>query len=135
VKPLAIWLAAIAVVFGGYALVASSTQDTSRVFVFIDSSNPMTDVWRDVPGELDRIGDAERSEFALAHGQRQVVELVHSWQSELRLSGVEPFAPCSFGALGDFTEAAEADKRILVTTTGSCDTSTLVGWDLITLEP
>ena len=134
-KPLAIWLAAIAVVFGGYALVASSTQDTSRVFVFIDSSNPMTDVWRDVPGELDRIGDAERSEFALAHGQRQAVELLHSWQSKLRLSGVEPFAPCSFDALDDFTEAAEADKRILVTTTDSCDTSALVGWDIIALEP
>jgi hypothetical protein len=135
VKPLAIWLAAIAVVFGGYALVASSTQNTLRVFVFVDSSNPMTDVWRHVPGELDRIGDAERSEFALAHGQRQAVELLHSWQSELRLSGVEPFAPCSFDALDDFTEAAEADKRILVTTTDSCDTSALVGWDIIALEP
>ncbi|MFT7502876.1 MAG: hypothetical protein ACI91Q_001685 [Gammaproteobacteria bacterium] len=134
-KPLAIWLAAIAVVFGGYALVASSTQNTLRVFVFVDSSNPMTDVWRHVPGELDRIGDAERSEFALAHGQRQAVELLHSWQSELRLSGVEPFAPCSFDALDDFTEAAEADKRILVTTTDSCDTSALVGWDIIALEP
>lgn len=134
-KPFAIWLAAVVVVFGGYALVASLLQDTSRVFVFVDSSNPMEAVWRDVPRELDRVDDADRSEFALAHGQSRGADLVHSWQSELRLSGVTPFAPCSFSDIDDFTEAAEADVRILVTTTSSCDTSALVGWDVILLEP
>jgi hypothetical protein len=135
VKPFAIWLAVVVVVFGGYALVASLLQDTSRVFVFVDSSNPMEAVWRDVPRELDRIDDAERSEFALAQGQSRATDLVHSWQSELRLSGVTPFAPCSFDDIDDFTEAAEADVRVLVTTTNSCDTSALVGWDVILLEP
>jgi hypothetical protein len=135
VKPFAIWLAAVVVVFGGYALVASLLQDTSRVFVFVDSSNPMEAVWRDVPRELDRIDDAERSEFALAQGQSRATDLVHSWQSELSLSGVTPFAPCSFDDIDDFTEAAEADARVLVTTTNSCDTSALVGWDVILLEP
>jgi hypothetical protein len=135
VKPFAIWLAVVVVVFGGYALVASLLQDTSRVFVFVDSSNPMEAVWRDVPRELDRIDDAERSEFALAQGQSRATDLVHSWQSELSLSGVTPFAPCSFDDIDDFTEAAEADVRVLVTTTNSCDTSALVGWDVILLEP
>lgn len=134
-KPLAIWLAAVVVVFGGYALVASLLQDTSRVFVFVDSSNPMERVWIDVPRALDRIDDADRSEFALAHGQSRGVELVHSWQSELRLSGVTPFAPCSFDEVDDFAEAAEADERILVTTAGSCDTGALVGWDVIVVDP
>jgi hypothetical protein len=46
VKPFAIWLAIVAIVFGGYALVSASLQETSRVFVFVDASNPMSPVWR-----------------------------------------------------------------------------------------
>ena len=56
----------------------------------------MQPVWSDVRRELDRIDDAEYSEFALATGQSRGSELVHSWQPELELVGVEPFAPCSF---------------------------------------
>ena len=134
-KPLAIWLAAVAVVFGAFAVVATLTQDTTRVFVFVDSSNPMQAVWRDVPRELDRLDDAERSEFALAHGQSRGVDLVHSWQSTLQLTGVEPFAPCSFDEIGEFTEVDDADERVLVTTVGSCDASALVGWTIVVLEP
>lgn len=134
-KPLAIWLVVVAVAFGAYAVLASLLQDTSRVFVFVDSSNPMEQVWRDVPRELDRIDDADRSEFALAHGQSRGVELEHSWQPELQLGGVTPFAPCSFEEIDGFAEAADADQRILVTTPSSCETSELVGWDVILLEP
>lgn len=134
-KPLAIWLVAVVVVFGAFAVVATLVQETTRVFVFVDSSNPMQAVWRDVPRELDRLDDAERSEFALAHGQSRSVDLVHSWQSTLQLTGVEPFAPCSFDEIGDFPEAADADEAILVTTVGSCDTSALVDWTIVVLEP
>ena len=134
-KPLAIWLVAVVVVFGGFAVAASFLQETSRVFVFVDSSNPMEGVWRDVPAELDRIDDAARSEFALAHGQSRGVELVHSFRPDLSLSGVTPFAPCSFDEIDGFTEAAEADERFLITTADSCDAGTLVGWTVILLEP
>ena len=134
-KPLAIWLAAVVVAFGIFAVVASLLQETTRVFVFVDSSNPMQVVWRDVPRELDRLDDAERSEFALAHGQSRSVDLVHSWQSTLQLTGVEPFAPCSFDEIGDFAEVADADELVLVTTAGSCDTSALVDWTIVVLEP
>lgn len=134
-KPLAIWLAAVVVAFGIFAVAASLLQETTRVFVFVDSSNPMQVVWRDVPRELDRLDDAERSEFALAHGQSRSVDLVHSWQSTLQLTGVEPFAPCSFDEIGDFAEVADADELVLVTTDGSCDTSALVDWTIVVLEP
>lgn len=134
-KPLAIWLAAVVVAFGIFAVVASLLQETTRVFVFVDSSNPMQVVWRDVPRELDRLDDAERSEFALAHGQSRSVDLVHSWQSTLQLTGVEPFAPCSFDEISDFAEVADADELVLVTTAGSCDTSALVDWTIVVLEP
>lgn len=134
-KPLAIWLVAVAVVFGGFAVAASLLQETTRVFVFVDSSNPMEGVWRDVPAALDRIDDAERSEFALGHGQSRASELVHSWRSELSLTGVTPFAPCSFDDIDGFAETTNADERILVTTAGSCDTNTLDEWTVILLEP
>lgn len=134
-KPLAIWIAIVAIAFGGYAVATSLLRETSRVFVFVDSSQLMQRSWRFVPTELDQIDDAGDSEFALAHGQSRGSELLHSWQSELELVGVEPFAPCSFAEIDTFPEAAEADDKILVTTSGSCDPSTLVGWDVVIVDP
>ncbi len=134
-KPLAIWLSAVVVVFGGFAFFANSRQETSQVFVFVDSSNPMDGVWGNVPRELRRIDDAERSEFSLAVGQSRGSELIHTWQSELELGSLQPFAPCSFDEVDSFIEAVDADQRILVTTADSCDTSGLVDWEIILLTP
>jgi hypothetical protein len=134
VKPLLIWLAIVAVVFGVFAIVSTALQETSRVFVFVDASNPMSPVWRDVPSELDKIDDRDDAEFALARGQSRSSELVHTWQPELRWSNVEPFAPCSFDEIDSFPEAADADDRILVTTSDSCDTSALVDWEIVLLD-
>jgi hypothetical protein len=48
---------------------------------------------------------------------------------------VEPlFAPCSFDEIDSFPEAADADDRILVTTSDSCDTSALVDWEIVLLD-
>lgn len=134
-KPFAIWLAIVVVVFGGFALITAAVRDTTRIFVFVDSSFQMEGVWRQVPRELDRIDDRDHAEFALAEGQSRGSQLIHSWQSELELSGVVPFAPCSFGDIDRFPEAADADERILVTTTGDCAPSELVGWEIIELTP
>lgn len=131
-KPLAIWVAIIAVVFGGYALITSAVRDTTQVFVVVDSSFQMRPVWSDVQLELDRIDDEDRSEFALATEK----EPVHSWQSELRLVGVEAFAPCTFEGIGVLPEAGEADELILITTSeNACDISTLSDWKVIELDP
>jgi hypothetical protein len=132
VKPLAIWIAVVAAVFGGFALVTNLTRDTERVFVVVDSSFQMQPVWSDVRRELDRIDDADYSEFALATEK----DPIHSWQAELELVGVEPFAPCTFDGIDQSAEAAEADERILITTSANtCDTSALVGWQIIQLTP
>jgi hypothetical protein len=140
VKPLVLWLAIVAVVFGAFALVTASLRETSQVFVFVDASNPMRPVWRDVPAALDRISDRSDAEFALARGQSRGSVLIHSWEPTLRWSSVEPFAPCSFADIATFAEAAEADDRILVTTsaaidTPACDVSSLDGWEIVLLEP
>lgn len=134
-KPLAIWIAIVAVAFGGYALVTSLLRDTTQVFVVVDSSFEMGPVWRGVERELDRIDDSARSEFALATARSLQSGLIHSWQPELALVGIEPFAPCSFDDIGDYVEAAEADERILITTSATvCETTSLVDWEIIQLD-
>jgi hypothetical protein len=135
VKPLAIWLAIVAVVFGGYALVASLLRETEQVFVFVDSSFRMETLNTEIIAELDRIDDRSNAEFALARGQDRSSELVHSWQPELRWTTTPLFAPCSFAGIDSFTESTDADERILITTAGSCDTSTLGDWTVIELTP
>jgi hypothetical protein len=132
VKPLLIWLAIVAVVFGAYALITAAVRDTTQVFVVVDSSFQMRPVWSDVQLELDRIDDEEHAEFALATEKGPV----HSWQPELTLVGVDTFAPCTFDGVAEHPEAVEADQRILITTSDNqCDTAALVDWDIIQLEP
>lgn len=135
VKPLAIWFVLMSAVYGGFALAESTLSEPTQVFVFVDSSNPMAPVWVDVQRELNLIDDRTDAEFALAYGQSRGAELVTSWGSELTLSGVQPFAPCSFDEISSFPEATEADERILITTSSSCDRSALDDWDIVLLEP
>lgn len=134
-KPLAIWLAIVAIVFGGYALATTLLRDTDQVFVFVDSSNRMELLESEIIVELDRIDDRDDAEFSLARGQSRADELVHSWQSELRWTSTALFAPCSFDEVESFPEASAADERILITTQGSCDTTALTDWTIVELTP
>ena len=135
-KPLLIWLAIVAVVFGAYALITSAVRETKQVYVVVDSSFQMRPVWSDVQLELDRIDNEEHAEFALATtGQGPV----HSWQPELTLVGVDAFAPCNFEGIADTPEAQDADERVLITTSANdetlCATDALVDWEIIELDP
>ena len=134
-KPLAIWVAIVVVVFGGYALIASLLQETEQVFVIVDASQPMELLNNDVIAELDRIDDRDDAEFALAFVRRNTAELIHSWQAELRWTNEPLFAPCSFDGIESFPDAADADERILITTAGSCPTEALADWTIIELTP
>ncbi|MET0909234.1 MAG: hypothetical protein ABWZ99_07170 [Ilumatobacteraceae bacterium] len=131
-KPLLIWLAIVAVIFGAYALITAAVRDTTQVYVVVDSSFQMRPVWSDVQLELDRIDDEQHAEFALATEKGPV----HSWLSTLTLVGVDTFAPCTFEGIADAPEVLEADERILITTSANtCDTSALVDWEIIQLDP
>jgi hypothetical protein len=136
VKPFAIWLAIVAVIFGGYALVSSSLQETSRVFVVVDTSVSMATKDDEIRRELDRIDDRSDAEFALANASSRPSNsgLVHSWQPDLRWDGSARFGPCSFADIESFTEATDADVRILITTSDSCDPSTVVDWEIVLLD-
>lgn len=130
-KPLAIFLVALLLAFGGLAAVITVSRDTARVFVVVDSSFPMREVWRQVPGALDTLDDAGYTEFALATEK----DLVHSWQERLRFRESRAYAPCDFADISAYAEAAEADEVVLITTPGSCPTDGLAGWTVISLRP
>ena len=134
-KPLAIWIVVFGVVFGGYALVTSLLRQTEQVFVVVDTSFFMEANDAQVRRELDRIDNRDRSEFSLATVRdRGGSVLVHSWQDQLTLGGFQAFGPCSLDGIDQFTEASDADQRILITTSASCDTSALTDWTIVTLD-
>lgn len=131
-RPFAIWLAAFVVLFGAFAFVTNNVRGTDDVFVLVDSSFDMRDVWTRVPGELDRIDDERYSEFALATEK----SIVHGYQERLRIGDVVPFAPCDNEQLTRYPQIEAADHLVMITTEGSCLTEGLEGdWEIITLEP
>ena len=131
-RAFAIWLAAFVVIFGAFALFTNSSRENDEVFVLVDSSFDMQDVWTRVPGELDRIDDDRFAEFALATEK----SIVHGYQERLRIGDVVPFAPCDDEGLDRYSQIETADRLVLITTEGSCLIDGLEGdWDIITLEP
>ena len=130
-KPLAIFVIGLAVVFGAIAVITGIVRDTSRVFVVVDSSFPMVEVWSQVPGALDDIDDQRYSEFALATEK----ELIHSWRDSLHLDDTTPFAPCDFSEIEAYDEIEAADELVLITTSSSCPTDAPTAWRVIILGP
>jgi len=132
VRPLAIFLVGLLVVFGALAAVIVLSRPSERVFVVVDNSFPMRDVWSQVPGTLKELDSEAYSGYALATEKG----LVHSWQDSLALRAPTPYAPCDFEAIGVHVEASEADERVLITTSASCPTEGLVGdWRVLDLSP
>ena len=129
-KALSIYLVGLALVFGVLALLIVIAAEPGRVFVVVDSSFPMRQVWAQVPGALDDIESEGHAAYALATEKAHV----HSWQEGLGLRAASPFAPCDFSGIDAYPEAAEADERVLVTTSGSCPTDELTGWRVIALR-
>lgn len=129
-KSLAIFVAGLVIVFGAFAIITSIVRDTGRVFVAVDSSFPMVEVWSQVPGALDDIDNQRFSEFALATEK----ELVHSWRDSLKLGSTTPYAPCDFSEIEAYDEIEAADELILITTTSSCSTDAFAAWKVIILE-
>jgi hypothetical protein len=132
VKPFAVWLGAVAVVFGvvagGYHMMRQGDPD--RVFVVVDTAFDMDEVWRQVPGVLDGLDNDRYTEYALATDKGSV----HGWQSELRLNSTTPYAPRNLTAITAYPEVAEASKLILVTNAAPGEIAGLSGWEIVRLE-
>ena len=130
-KALLIFLAGLVLVFGALAMVISMSGEPKRAFVVIDSSFPMRQVWSQVPGALDDLDSQGYSAFALATEK----DSIHSWQEKLQFRSSGAFAPCDFSKIDAYSEATEADERVLITTGGSCPTDALADWRVIALQP
>ena len=130
-KALLIYLGGLILVFGALALLISMPAEPTRAFVVVDSSFPMRQVWAQVPDALDDIESQGYSAFALATEK----DGVHTWQDKLQLRSTTAFAPCDFSEIGSYSEATEADERILITTGESCATDALTEWRVVELEP
>ncbi|MGB3734653.1 MAG: hypothetical protein WA964_06840, partial [Ilumatobacter sp.] len=133
-KPFVIWATGVLAAFAALAGVTTATRGTERVFVVVDTSQPMLDVIDRVPAELDRIARREYAEFALATVARRS-RSIHGYQSDIDWVNVDgAFDVCSFDDIDSFPEASTADERILITSRDSCDTSELDGWTIIELD-
>lgn len=130
-RPLLIFLLGVLLVFGVIAAAIVLSRPSERVFVVVDNSFPMREVWNQVPQALDAIEGEAYAQFALATEKG----LVHSWQDSFTLRERTPYAPCDFEDIGAHTEAGEADARALITTSGSCSTEGLIDWRVIELRP
>ena len=116
-RPFAIWVLVVGGIFAVLAIAAAlwPEDDPDQVFVVVDSSFPMRAVWDDVDTELSRI-EGDGGTFALAT-EKRVIQA--TFQDELRLGSVEAFAPCDFDEVLAYPQIDEADRLILVTTSGS----------------
>ena len=130
-RPLAIFLLGLVLVFGALAVVIVLSRPTERAFVVVDNSFPMRAVWSQVPGALADLEGEGYSEVALATEKG----LVHSWQGSFSFREPTPYAPCDLTGIDAHAEAAEADERVLITTSGSCPAEGLTEWRIIQLDP
>jgi hypothetical protein len=132
-KALAIWFGILGIVFGalfaGYHLMRSANP--AQVFVVVDSSYEMQQVWRRVPAALDEIDGRRYAQFALATEKG----IVHGWSDELNLGPITPYAPRDLSAVGAFPESNEAAERILITNAAGAATTGLADWSIVRLEP
>ena len=130
-RPLVIWLVAILAAFAvlGGIYHAYLTASPTRVFVVVDSSNPMNSVWSQVPDALDDISGRRYAEFSLATEK----ERVHGWSSTLDLGSPSAYAPRNLQF--SYPEIEEADEIYLITNADSSETAHLVGWNIVRLGP
>ncbi|MGF1664485.1 MAG: hypothetical protein ACFCVG_18820 [Kineosporiaceae bacterium] len=132
-RALAVWLPALALVLGGYAVLTDRalSDDPQQVLVVVDSSFDMEPYWRDAGSELADLDGERYTEYALATEK----DSVHGFQGELGdLDDVTPFAPCDAADALALPEAGTADRVVLVTTAGSCLDSEAPGsWDRVTV--
>jgi hypothetical protein len=142
VKPFAIWLAIVAVVFGGYALISSSLQETSRVFVVRRRVSRHGAVRRRrsvASSTASTTAATPSSPWRALSSRRSDSGLVHSWQPAAALVRRPTVRPVLVRRHRVLRGGVRRRRRILVTTsprpTAACDAGTLVDWEIVLLDP
>jgi hypothetical protein len=134
-KAFAIWLAITLGVFGaasgGYHMYL--TENPRRILVVVDSSFPMTSVWRQLPGVLAGLSRDRYTSYSLMTEKNKV----HGWSPRLSLKGVTPYAPRDFSKLaggGNYPEIDQATETYFVTNAGPALIENLPNWRIIRLD-
>lgn len=130
-KIFVIWLIGTLVAFaslgGSYHL--SLTADPRKVAVVVDSSYPMTDVWRRVPRILKELGAERYAVFSLLTEKNGV----HSWEARLDLGPMTPYGPRNFEMLRsrESPEIAEANGIHFITNASASDLTAFDDWQVV----
>ncbi len=132
----ALWLGLVVVVAAGLsgAYHLYQTQHPARVLVIVDSSFPMEAVWAQVPDALRDIEGGRYAEYSLVTDKDEI----HSWQDQLHLGSITPYAPRNFDRLRDATaypELEEATEVYFITTAAPSETAEFDGWKIVRLQP
>ncbi|MGE3535800.1 MAG: hypothetical protein AB7N91_00020 [Candidatus Tectimicrobiota bacterium] len=136
-KPLLRWCA---VFFGLYAALGTAchlylTQHPRTVLVALDTSFPMHPVWPQVPATLAALQAYRYALFSLVTDKTSL----HTWQPQLTLGSVQPYAPRALEALLDprrYPALLSADRVYVVTNAASSPLLTAhPRWQLVPLQP
>ncbi len=125
---LAITLATFAGLGGGYHV--ALTASPRKILVIVDTSYPMKDDWRRVPGIVREIEARPYAEFGLATEKSQV----HDWGPRIRLGQLTPYAPRNFDKLESgsvFPAIGDATDVYLVTNAPDSELEGLGGWIVV----
>jgi len=136
-QQLLVWCA---VFFGFYAGLSGAyhvylTSHPRRVLVAVDASFPMHTVWSQVPETLAALQARRYTLFSLITDKARV----HTWQPQLELGHVQPYAPRALSQLLDhqkYPEIAAADQVYVVT--NAAHSATLAAdtrWHIVQLSP
>ena len=138
-QPLRLWGA---IFFSLYAILGTAyhlflVRHPRTVLVALDTSFPMQAVWSQVPDTLAAFQARRYTLFSLITDKSSL----HSWQPQLTLGSVQPYAPRALEALLDpsrYPDLATADQVYVVTNAASPSTGALVAhpqWHLVQLQP
>jgi len=133
VKRFGLWLASATIVYGaiagGWHLYLNANPRS--LAVVIDASYPMQANWSQLRSQLDRIADRRYTRFALATEKG----LQHSWDWNLNLGRVTPYAPRNFERLrslrDSLTELREADEVWFITNAADAELGPFADWRLV----
>ena len=136
-KQFLVWCAVFFGLYGGLsgAYHLHLTSHPRRVLVAVDTSFPMQAVWSQVPHTLDTLQTRRYSLFSLITEKARV----HTWQPQLALGHVQPYAPRALVQLLDhqkYPEIAAADQVYVVT--NAAHSATLAAdarWHIVQLSP
>ena len=136
-KQLLIWCAVFLGLYGALsgAYHLHLTRHPRRVLVAVDTSFPMQAVWSQVPDTLAALQGRRYTLFSLITDKAKI----HTWQSQLDLGHLQPYAPRALSQMLDhqrYPEMGAADQVYVVTNVAhGAALAADKHWHIVQLQP